>query len=324
MREMIDRHPMAWFVTRRLLALLVLLLVLSLIIFSLLYLAPGSAVQALLGTRPASPQVIHALEAKWHLDDPFLTQYRHWLEGAVQLDFGTSIRTGQSVSASIGGRLGMTAFLGVYAFVIAVVLGVPMGILAALKQRGPIDRATVGVSVLGVSAPAFVTGVVLIYVLGVQLAWFPVYGEGAGFVDRLWHLTLPALALALSGMALLVKITRAAMLEELSKDYVAFARARGASTARVVLRHALRNALIPIVTAMGTLLVALITGTVIVEATFALPGLGNLLVEAVQNKDLPIVQGVVLLLACFVILANLVVDIVYALIDPRIRLGAGG
>ncbi len=313
---------MATYILRRLGALLLLLLILSLAVFTLLYLAPGNAVQTLLGTRPQSPALVHALRERWHLNESFFAQYWHWLLGVLHFDFGESIRTGQPVTESIASRVGVTAVLVGYAFVLAVGLGVPLGILAGVRHRGLIDRGVVSVSVLGVSAPGFVTGVVLIYVFGVELGWFPVYGPGASGVDRLWHLTLPAVALGLSGMALVVKITRAAMINVLSEDYVAFARARGLNERRVLLRYALRNALIPIVTAAGTLFVALLTGAVIVEATFQLPGLGTLLLEAVLTKDLPLLQGVIILLGGVVILANLLIDITYAVIDPRVRLGA--
>ena len=318
---MAARHPMLWFLGRRLGALLMLLFAVSFIVFSLLYLAPGSPEQVLLGARRASPAVIESLREKWHLNESFLGQYWQWLRGVGQLDFGESIRTGQTVVESISGRIGVSAFLAVYAFLVALVFGLPLGILAAVKKTGVVDRGAVGLSVVGVSAPAFVTGVLFIYVFGVELGWFPVYGAGSGFVDRLWHLTLPALALALSVMALIVKITRTAMIEVLGQDYVGFARARGVSDARVVIRHALRNALVPIVTAAGTVLVTLIVGAVVVEATFALPGLGSLLIEAVDSKDLPIMQGVILLLAALVILVNIAVDVAYFLIDPRIRVG---
>lgn len=320
---MANRHPWLWFVARRCAALVLLLWVLSFVVFSLLYLTPGDPVQALVGTRRISPQALEALRQRWHLDQSFLEQYWYWLQGVVHFDFGESIRTGQTVTEAISNRIGVSIFLAVYAFAISVFVGVPLGIFAALKKRGPADRSVVGLSVLGVSAPAFVTGVVLIYVFGVELAWFPVYGSGTGFGDRLWHLTLPAVALALSVMALVVKITRTAMIGVLDQDYVAFARARGVSGTRVVVRHALRNALIPIITASGSVLVALVTGALIVEATFALPGLGTLLIEAVDNKDLAILQGVIMLLAAVVIVVNLLVDITYSLIDPRIRLGQG-
>jgi peptide/nickel transport system permease protein len=316
------RRALLTYLARRVGAAVAVLLVLSFVVFSLLYLAPGSAVHALLGPHRASPAVVETLRQRWHLDDPFFTQYLRWLQGAVHLDFGESMQSAEPVSRAISGRAGVTVFLAVYAFIVAVAVGVPLGVLAAWKRRGRVDRGVVAVSVLGVSAPAFVTGLALIYVFGVLLAWFPVYGPGAGFADRTWHLTLPAVALALSAMALLVKVTRAAMIGVLEQDYMAFAHARGVPVARMVIRHALRNALIPIVTAMGTLLVALITGTLIVEATFALPGLGSLLIDAVETKDVPVVQGIVMVVAFVVIAANLAIDMLYAVIDPRIRLGS--
>ena len=179
-------------------------------------------------------------------------------------------------------------------------------------------------SVFGISSPAFVTGIFLLYVFGVVLGWFPTFGPGRGFVDRLWHLTLPAVALALSVMAIVVKITRAAMIEELDKDYVVFARARGMSRARITFAYVLRNALIPVVTAAGIIVVGLLASAIYVEVTFALPGLGSLIVDAVQKRDIPLIQGTTLVFACFVVLVNLVIDVIYALIDPRIRFTQGG
>jgi peptide/nickel transport system permease protein len=174
---------------------------------------------------------------------------------------------------------------------------------------------------VGISAPAFVTGVFLLYVFGVVLGWFPVYGAGDGALDRLWHLALPALALAFSVMAIVVKITRAAMIEALSKDYVTFARARGLSSRRVLYGYVLRNARIPVTTAAGRVIVGLVAGSIYVEATFALPGLGTLTVDAVSKRDIPLIQGTTLVFSIFVVLANLVVDVLYTLIDPRIRYG---
>jgi peptide/nickel transport system permease protein len=315
------RHPMLWFLSRRIVALVLLLIAISFVIFSLLYLAPGSAVQVLLGARQSSPALVKTLEAKWHLNEPFLAQYLRWLGGALHFDFGESIRTGQSVVESIAERVGITVFLIAYGFAITVLIGVPLGVVAALRKKGMVDRGVVGLSVLGVSTPSFVVGIILIDLFGVSLKWLPTFGAGTGFADRLWHLTLPALAVSLIGMALVVKITRAAMIAALDEDFIGFARARGLRPSRIILGHALRNAMIPIVTAAGTVLAAIITGTIVVEATFALPGLGTLLIEAVDNKDMPILQGVIVLLAAFVILVNLAVDVAYVLIDPRIRFG---
>lgn len=314
---------LAAFVGRRVAALAVLLLLLSFISFSLLYLSPGSPEQVLLGTRPASPQLLHALRVQFHLDKSFLEQYRLWLGAALHFDFGESVRTGRSVTAMIGGQLGVTAFLTAYAFVVAVGAGLPLGVLAAVRKRRAADRGIVGLAVLGVSAPSFVTGVVLLYFLAVRLGWFPTYGPGSGFADRFWHLTLPALALALTAMALVVKLTRTAMVNALEQDYVAFALARGVPMRRVLWRYALRNALVPIVTAAGSVVTIVLTGTILVETTFSLPGLGTMLVSAVQDKDLPVLQAVSLLLAALIVLVNLTVDILYTVVDPRIDFGKG-
>lgn len=309
------------FILRRLIALVVLLLIISFGVFALLYVAPGSVEQVLLGTRPSNPQTLQAIRDEYNLDDPFLTQYAKWLEGAVQLDFGRSIRTSEPVLTGIKNRMGVTLFLGLFGFLIALVAGVLLGVAAAVKKRTSIDRGVVGLSVIGVSAPAFATGIFLLYVFAVLLGWFPAFGQGTGFTDRVWHLTLPALALALTAMALIVKLTRASMINELDQDYVAFARARGISSLRVLFTYAFRNALVPIVTAAGLILGYMLTGAVLVEVTFALPGVGSLLVDSVEFKDVPMVQGVTMVVAFVIIVVNLVTDLLYLFIDPRIRFG---
>lgn len=314
---------LAGFVARRIGIGALLLLILSFVIFSLIYIAPGSPEQALLGTRPTSPELLAQLRSQFHLDRSFAEQYWLWLRDALQLDFGDSIKSGRSVTSVIGARLGVTAYLAGYAFVLAVGAGIPLGVWAAVRRRSAVDRAVVGVSVLGISTPAFVTGVVLLYVFAVELAWFPAYGAGSGFADRFWHLTLPAVALALTAMAIVVKVTRTAVAGVLEQDYVGFALARGVPQRQVLLRYALRNALLPILTAAGTVVALVLTGTILVETTFSLPGLGTLLIGSVQSKDLPVLQGVVLLLAGLIVLLNLLVDVLYTVVDPRIAFGEG-
>lgn len=308
------------FAGRRLVGMLVVLLVLSFVVFSLLQLAPGDPVRILLGNHPASPQAVAAIEHSYHLDQPFLVQYWEWLKGAVQLDFGNSIQTGQPVGETLSQRLPLSLQLGLLGFLVAMVAGVPLGVWAALRQRRAADRAIVGLSVAGVSAPAFVTGLLLLYLFAVQLEWFPVSGPGGGGLDRLWHLTLPALALALTDMALIVKLTRAGMIRSLEQDYVEFARARGIAERHVLTHYALRNALIPVVTAGGLLLGYTLTGAVLVEFTFGLPGIGSLLVNAVNTKDIPVVQGVAVVLAILIVLVNALTDLLYRLVDPRVEL----
>jgi peptide/nickel transport system permease protein len=311
------------FLVRRILALVILLLIISFLVFGLLYLAPGNAIQVLLGTHPSSPAIIAALKAKYHLDDNFIQQYLLWLKGAVHLNLGISIQTGQTVTTLIGSRIGLTIFLGIYAFLISVLFGVPAGVVAAMRNRSVADRAIVGVSLLGVSVPAFVSGIFLLYLLAIDVGWFPVYGPGAGFTDRLWHLTLPAFALAFGVMALIVKLTRASMITVLEQDYIAFAQARGVGPVRVIIRYGLRNALGPIITAGGLILGVVITGAVLVEQVFALPGIGSLLITSVESKDVPVVQGFTLLAAAILIAANFLIDLCYLFIDPRITAGRG-
>jgi peptide/nickel transport system permease protein len=305
---------------RRLAALVVVLVLVSLGIFSLLYLAPGNIVQTLIGDQPATPQLIATLRHQYHLDQPFLAQFWFWFEHAIQLDFGHSATTGLPVGQTISERLGVSFFLGIYAFIIICAVGVPLGVAAALWKRSAADRGAVGLSVLGVSTPAFVTGILLLYFLAVKIQWFPAFGGGSGgFTSRVSHLTLPAITLALGNTAIVVKLTRVGMLEALDQDYVAFARARGLPRRRVITSYALRNALIPVVTASGLMLGYLLTAAVLVDVTFSIPGLGSLLVNSVSNKDVPTIQGIALVVAIIVVLMNLFVDLLYLLIDPRIR-----
>lgn len=310
-----------FFVLRRIAALAVLLVVISFAVFSLLYAAPGSAEQLLLGNEPATPQTVAAIRHEYHLDEPFLTQYWIWAKQVAQLDFGKSIQTTAPVTDAIKARLPLSLFLGVYAFLLTMIFGIAVGIAAALKRRTAVDRAVVGASVIGLSAPAFVSGVLLLYLFAVVLPWFPAYGRGAGFIDELWHLTLPAFALALTGTALIVKHTRAAMISVLDQDYVTFARARGLGWWRILLLYGLRNALIPVVTVSAVILTYVITGAVLVEVTFSLPGIGSLLVQSATTKDLPMLQGVAMLIAAVIVGANLLTDLLYAAVNPQVRLG---
>jgi peptide/nickel transport system permease protein len=316
------RSGLVGFVIRRIAALVGVLFAMSFVIFGFLYLSPGSVVQLLLGPREATPETVAAIKHEYHLDQPFLVQYWEWLRGAVHLDFGNSIVTGEPVSTEITSRLGLSLQLAGLAFLFAVVVGVPLGVLAGSRRRTSTDRAMVGFSVVGISAPAFATGILLLYFFAVKLGWFPVFGQGSGFFDRIWHLTLPAIALGLTGVGLLLRLTRAGTGTAFEQDYVAFARARGIPRGRILHSYVLRNALIPIITASGLLLAFLITGAVLVEVTFALPGVGSLLIDSINQKDVPVVQGVSMVIVFVVVALNLVTDLLYLLVDPRIRFEA--
>ncbi len=314
-----NRRNLVAFIARRLLAAVVMLMIVSVAIFGLLYASPGSAEQVLLAGRVANEETRENIRERYNLDEPLPMQYSLWVKDAVRMDFGESIRTGEPVTTAIKERGRLSLRLGAYGFVVAFVTGIGLGILSAVKNRSGIDRAIVSTSVVGASAPPFVTGVFLLYVFAVLLGWFPAFGQGEGLVDELWHLTLPALTLAFGASALLIRFTRVGMIAALDQDYVTFARARGVPERRVLLGYALRNAMIPVVTASTVLLAAMLTGAVLIEVTFALPGLGALLVDSVAYKDVLMVQGLTMLLAAVAILTNLLTDILYLFADPRIR-----
>ena len=309
------------YVLRRLLVAIPLLLLISLGVFALVNLAPGDPARSLLGSRQSSPETLAAIREQYHLDDPFVVQYLIWLRQVFVWDLGRSIQGSELVTTMILQRLPLTIFLGLYGSLVALGIGIPLGILAAYRHGSEVDRGVVTLGVIGVSAPAFATGIFLLYVFGVYLGWFPIFGQGEGPLDQVWHLTLPAIALGFTVMGLVIKITRASMIEELQKDYVAFARARGLTSRRITTSYVLRNALIPVVTAAGLIVVGLLTGAVLVEVTFGLPGLGSLLVTSVTQRDLPVIQGIVLILAIFIVLMHIGIDVLYTFIDPRIRFG---
>jgi peptide/nickel transport system permease protein len=317
------RSGFVYFVVRRLAAMGLLIVFISFAIFSLLYIAPGNVVDILLGLRPRTPETVRLLRHEYHLDQPFLTQYWIWAKGALRFHFGNSIQTTLPVADEIEARLPTSLYLGVYAYLLTMLLGVAGGVWAALKRSSFFDRGTVAASVVGLSTPGFVSAIFLLYVFAIVVPLFPVFGRGQGFTDTIWHLTLPALALAVISAAYVLKHTRASMINVLDQDYVTFARARGLSGRRITLHYALRNALIPTITISALILSFVITGAVLVEVTFSIPGIGFLLVQSASVKDLPMLQGVAMLIALIVMLSNLLADLVYVAVDPRIRLGRG-
>lgn len=310
-----------WYVVRRLLAIVLLLAVTSLLIFSLVHLAPGSPIDSLLGLQPRTPETVRQLTAQYHLDQPFLAQYWLWAKQVLHGNLGTSIQTSLPVKDELGSRLPTSLLLGLYAFVLTMVGGVAAGTVSALRKRTVVDRGIVAMTIVGLGMPAFVSGILLLYVFSIVLGWFPASGAGEGFLDDVWHLTLPAVALSLIGTAFVAKHTRAAMINVLDQDYVTFARARGLSSSEIVFGYALRNALISVVTITALTLSFVITGAVLVEVTFSLPGIGSLLVSAANTKDIPTIQAVALLIAAVIMVTNLLADLLYLAVDPRIRFG---
>ncbi|WP_164861699.1 ABC transporter permease [Microbacterium sp. CPCC 204701] len=304
--------------TVRVLGMLAVLLVLSIVIFSLMHLAPGDIVKNLLGNRPSSPEAVAAIREQYNLDDPVWLQYLKWLGGFVTGDLGQSIRLQVPVADAIGQRVGITMALCGLAFLVALIVAVPLGVHSAVRAGGWADRTANSLAVVGLSAPTFAVGLLLLYVFAYYIRVFPVYGAGSGGLDTLRHLVLPAVTLALGLGAIVVKLTRTAMLREFETDYVTSARARGIPESQVR-RIALRNAAIPIVTGASLVLTFLVGGTVLAETTYALPGLGTLLQDSVLFKDIAVVQSLTLLVAVAIAVIALLADLAYFLLDPRIR-----
>jgi peptide/nickel transport system permease protein len=311
----------ARFLAKRLLAMIGVVLAVTVAAFAAVHAAPGSPEQAIVGQQNATPATLKAVRERYGLDRPLPAQYLSFLGNAVRLDFGRSYQSGQSVLSAIGERLGVTVPLGVTAFVLALFCGVAAGTVAALRRGRVVDRALVALSVVGASTPAYATGVLLLYVFGVALGWFPVFGEGEGFADRARHLVLPVVTLALVGMTPILRMTRVAMVQALERDDVVSARARGVRERAVIVRYALRHALVLVTASSSIVLLGMLTATAVVEVTFNLPGLGSFVITAVQNQDIPAVQGVVVVLALLVVAVNLITDVLLTIIDPRIQHG---
>jgi peptide/nickel transport system permease protein len=310
------------FIAKRLAFAVFAMVFISFLIFGLLFVSPGSPEQVLLGASNPTPATIAAVRAKYHLGDPFLSQYWRWLRGACHGDLGRSIQTTQTVTSTIRGALPITSTLAVMALAIVLAVGIPLGLVSGVRNGSFIDRLITVTSTIAVSAPVFAVGIILLYVFGVGLRWFPVYGAGAGVFDRVYHLLLPAITLATGMVALIARQTRASALNVDSQDYLAFARARGLPARTIWIRYIFRNSALPVVTSAGIVLAYTLTGAVLVEQTFSLPGIGSLIVNAVNNKDIPVVQGVALLAAAVVVVVNLVVDLCCLLLDPRVRKAA--
>jgi len=288
----------------------------TLAVFSMLFLVPGDPVKMMLAEFVTNPDQVAQMRAQLHLDEPILQQYGRFVANAARGDLGTSIRSRRPVTTEIGENVASTAQLAVAAMLVAVAVGVPLGLLAALSRNSWLDVTSMGTALLGVSMPSFWLGLLLIFVFSLHLAWFPATGGG-----DLQHLVLPSITLGTIAAAIIARLTRSSMLEVLGQDYVRTARAKGLGGYSVVVRHALKNALIPIITIFGLQFGNLLAGAVIVETVFSRPGLGRLIVGGILSKDFPLVQGTVLFVATVYVLINVLVDVAYAYADPRIRLG---
>ncbi len=307
---------MLTYLARRLLAVVPVLFGVTLAVFSMLFLVPGDPVKMMLAEFVTTPDQIAQMRNQLHLDEPILKQYGRFVGNALRGDLGTSIRSRRAVATEIGENVVSTAQLALASMAVAVAIGVPLGLMAALLRNSWLDAGSMVVALLGVSMPSFWLGLLMIFAFSLRLGWFPATGGG-----DLWHLVLPSVTLGMIASAIIARLTRSSMLEVLGQDYVRTARAKGLAWWGVVVRHALKNALIPVITIFGLQFGNLLAGAVIVETVFSRPGLGRLIVGGILAKDFPLVQGTVLFVATAYVMINVLVDITYAFVDPRIRFG---
>lgn len=302
------------FLVRRLGRLLLTLLLISTIIFFVIRVIPGDPALIVAGLE-ASPEALAAIRAKLGTDQPLAVQYVQWLWKLVRLDFGTSLITGQRVTALIAERFPLTLSLALLGILISILIAIPLGVLSAVKRWSAWDYLGMALSQLGMAIPSFWLGIMLLLLLAVKVPLFPLFGSGS-----LVHLILPAVSLGFARAAIILRLTRASMVEELSKEYVITARAKGLTERMVKYKHALKNALLPVVTVTGIQLGYMLGGAIITEQVFSLPGLGRLFLYGIYQRDFPLVQGGVIFVAAVFSLINFAVDILYSVLNPRIRI----
>ena len=309
------------FIAKRLLSVIPVLFVVSVVIFTLLKMVPGSPAAAMLGDL-ATAQDIAALEAKMGLDRPLIEQYFVWIGNMFQGDFGISVVGNKAVLEVLLSHVKPTVSLAAYALLISSVIAIPMGMLAARKKGTSIDHGVTVLSLAGISLPSFLFGLFLMLLFAVKLQFFPVSGYveiSRGLIPHLKSLTLPAVALGFMNAALMMRMTRSAMLEVLGSDYIKMAKAKGVRNVVIVAKHALRNSLVTIITMIGQSAVQMLAGAAVIESLFSIPGLGQLMVNSIGRRDYYVIQAIVLLIALFNVLINIVVDLLYGVADPRVR-----
>jgi peptide/nickel transport system permease protein len=309
------------YIVRRILATIPVMAVVALFVFSLLYIAPGDPAAVIAGDQ-ATPADVERIRQSLGLDRPFLVQFGEWVWNIVHANLGTSMFTGLPVTKMIAQRIEPTLSLMAVTLVFAISVAVPLGVVAAWRAGSLLDRAIMAFAVFGFSVPVFVVGYLLAYLFALELEWLPVQGY-TPLSDGLWpwfqNLVLPAFALGCVYIALIARITRAAMLEVLAQDYIRTARAKGIGQPGILFIHALKNASVPIVTVIGIGIALLIGGAVVTESVFVIPGLGRLTIDAILRRDYPVIQGVVVLFSFVYVLVNLMIDLLYTVLDPRIR-----
>lgn len=310
----------ALFVGRRLAQVIFTLLASTFLVFAALYIAPGNPLDFLTHGKVLPPAAIPQIRHQYHLDAPFIVRYWDWLAGIVHGDFGRSIVFRDSVSSILAPKIVNTMELVLYSSVIILLFGVALGVISAIRG-GWIDRSVMATTTIGLAVPSFVAASLLIAAFAVRVAWFPVFGDGQGFGDRAYHLTLPAISLAVASVGYIARISRASVRTEMTADHVRTAVARGLPSRTVTFRHVVRNALLPITTASGLAVASLIPGVAVVETVFGLNGIGAFLIDAVNQKDFAVVQAISLIMVAAFVVINVIVDLLYGVLDPRTRSG---
>jgi len=311
------------YIIRRLLLLIPVLLIVGIIVFFLIHLTPGDPASVMLG-RNATLEQKEALREMLGLNEPLATQFVNWFADAVRLDFGDSLFIGKPVTEALLDRVQPTGLLTLYSLSTAILIAIPSGVIAAVRPNTLIDRLLMVLSISGAAIPSFFFGIVLILLFAVVLGWLPSGGYvdiGDDPIQHFRYMILPTITLGFSAAGLLARLVRSTMLDVLNQDYVRTAYSKGLRERHVVLRHALRNAAIPVMTVIGILLATMLGGTVVIETVFNIPGMGRLVVQSVTRRDFPVVQGAVMIVATIEVLVMLLIDILYVYIDPRIRYG---
>lgn len=301
------------YIVKRIVLMIPVLIVMTLIVFSIFYFGPGDPVSRIVGPN-VTPEVYESIRQKYGLDQPFIVQYLRFLKSVVEGDLGMSILQERPVIEMIKERLPITLQIGLLGFLITFVVAIPIGVIAAVKKNTVVDYISMSGILLGMAVPTFWFGMLLLYVFGYKLRWFPISGYGS-----IRHYILPSLAIGLTNAAATARMVRSNMLEVLKQDYIRTARSKGLLERIVVYKHALKNALIPVITIMGLRLGWILGGSVALELIFSIPGLGRLMVDSILARDYPVVQGAMVVLTSSIILANILADILYAVVDPRIR-----
>lgn len=317
---------MGRYIQRRILISIPMLLVITIITFLLLRLAPGDPLNSYIPPDAAlPPEAREALRRELGLDQPLIVQYFYWFKEAIQGNLGYRAVGSDSVAEAIGRRLGPTLLLMFTSLAIGITLGLVLGVISALKKYSVLDMVLTLFAFLGVSFPVYLAGLIVLYIFALQLGWIPAGGMSTpgsgqgGFVDLLKHLVAPALIISLNYVASTMRYTRSAMLEVLDQDYIRTARAKGLMESVIVNRHALKNALMPVITIVGSYMPGLLGGAVFIESIYSWPGMGRLFVDAVDARDYPLIMGLILILAIIILVVNLLTDIAYAMVDPRVR-----